>query len=74
MYEWLVGGWKRAIVGDAQQLIDERVVEGEGVVVEGCDVEAMRHLAFISDPTVHIVTPRASSSASRCCANVRSPR
>ncbi len=60
MYEWLVGGWKRAIVGGTQQLIDEHVIEGEGIVVEACAVTDGRHRAFISDSTVHIVTPRAS--------------
>ena len=33
--EWLVGGWNRIILGGVQELIDQRVVEGEGIVVDG---------------------------------------
>ena len=74
MYEWLVGGWNRIILGGVQELIDQRVIEGEGIVVDEWAWTARRHVAFISDSTVHIVTPRVIWSASSCCANVRSAR
>ncbi len=74
VYEWLVGGWNRIILGGVQELIDQRVIEGEGIVVDEWAWTARRHVAFISDSTVHIVTPRAIWSASSCCANVRSAR
>ncbi len=66
-----VARWRRLVLVGIEQLIHERVVKGERIVVESC---RRSHPTLISERAAHTVTPSASCSASSCCASARRPR